>query len=168
MILVENTSERQIIHYEHILPLRNCRTGSEVSRSLNKNLSQEDFFIFQLTCGKFNSVSNEIYLCNNEGEMILINMQSSMEIKSSNRISSSKITSMEFVQSTKRLNSNHQIKLNENKPIQKSVDSLFDYNSSDDELQDQLSFYNYAYESFDNSLNNEQDETIWLGTDQGG
>ena len=100
----------------------------------------------------------------------MIDIQSNIEMKYSNRISSSKITSMEYIQSNKGFhsNENHRTKLNENKQIRKSVDSLLDYNSSDDELQDQFSFSNYSYDSFDNYLNNEQDDTIWLGTDQGG
>ena len=100
--------------------------------------------------------------------MFVIDIQSNIQIKYSNLITRSKINCIEFIQSNKKFNSigenNQLLKLNENKPIRKSVESLLDYNSSDEDFQDQLSFHCYSNDSFDS----DQDDTIWMGTDQGG
>jgi hypothetical protein len=99
----------------------------------------------------------------------LLNIQSNIQLKSSNTITSSKINSIQYIPANKILKNLNLIKhINKDRVDSKegrtSVDSLLDYNSSDDDddEQEHLLLNDYSME------NNEEDDTIWLGTENGG
>ncbi len=152
---VENSSERKAITFEHVLILPHHRPGS------------------QFTCGTIRSYSNDLCLCNTEGEICLLNIQSNIRLKSSSRITSSKINCIEYITANKNpTNTNLIIHVNKDRVDSKegrlSVDLLLDYNSSDDDEQENFSLNDYSINSLESYLNNEEEDTVWLGTENGG
>jgi len=143
---VENSSERKTIILEHVLTLPHHRPGS------------------QFTCGTIRSYSNDLCLCNTEGEICLINIQSNIRLKSSSTITSSKINCIQYITSNKTPKKPHHHRTKDeinSKEKRTSMDLLLDYDSSDDDEQENI----YLNE---NCFDNEEEDTIWLGTDNGG
>jgi len=150
---VEISTGRRSITFQHVLTLPYHRPGS------------------QFTCGTIRSYSNDLCLCNTEGEICLINLDSDVQLKSLNTITSSKINCISYIPANKNRKTTNSIKHRHHehkhdfisKEQSKNIDSLLDIDSSDDDDQDSLSI-----NSFENCLNNQQEDTIWIGTQNGG
>ena len=94
-------------------------------------------------------------------------------MKSSSTITSSKINCVEYIPANKNPKNSNLIKHTnkdrvDSKEGRTSVDSLLDYNSSDDDEQENFSLNDYSINSLESYLNNEEEDTVWLGTENGG
>lgn len=129
--------------------------------------------------------SDDLWICNSEGEVILIDLESNLQMKCSNSVTSSRIHSIVYVPSFDERKKKNPLRNESN------VKSLFDFDSSDEEEnlsqkysdEDLTSLNHSEHLSMTNSdkstfiqHQNHQDEhvfdtresTIWLATQNDG
>jgi hypothetical protein len=126
---------------------------------------------------------NDLCVCNSEGELSLINIEPNLILKTSNRVTSSRINSIAYVPSYQGRKSASTIRRSRKQEDQLSnsvvIHSLLDIDSSDDEDDDEENFSAIIPSddrlSLDDSNENlrpdehdTREATIWLATQQGG
>jgi len=179
-VLFEISAGRRNIVFEDLLRLPQNRPGSEFS------------------CGISRMNSDDLWICNSEGEVILVDLESNLQLKCSNSITSSRINSIIYVPSFDERKKKSSLRNETNKKEkhfndedETNVNSLFDFDSSDEEenlsqkySDEDLTSLNHSEHLFitnsDKSTfiqhQNHQDEhvfdtresTIWLATQNDG
>ncbi|CAF1140330.1 unnamed protein product [Adineta steineri] len=164
-ILLDIAAGQRNISFQQVLTLPHHRPGS------------------QFSCGTVRPCSNDVCLCNNEGEICLINIESDITVKSFNGITLSDIKCIAYIPSNKIRqkassikSTNHERKTSylTKQPSTNSddtipIDSLLDSDTSDDDdisHDDNLSL-NTVEEDFINEQQISKDATLWLGTENG-
>jgi homogentisate 1,2-dioxygenase len=110
----------------------------------------------------------------------LIDLQPDLQLKSSNTITSSKINCIGYIPSNQKRNISHTRKPHHHhhhhphkhefisKEQTKNLDSLLDIDSSDDDLeQENISLSQFSINSSEKNFSHEDEDTIWLGTQNG-
>lgn len=126
---------------------------------------------------------NDLCVCNSEGELSLINIEPNLILKSSNRVTSSRINSIAYVPSYQGRKSASTIRRSRKQEEELSnsvvIHSLLDIDSSDDEddvglAEEEINPSDDRFSWNDSNENLRPDEhdtreaTIWLATQQGG
>lgn len=146
------------------------------------------FFFIQFSCGTIRPCSDDLCICNNEGEICLINIESNATLKYFHTIPSSGINCIGYIPSIKNRRITNMIQENDNQNKQNiitkkrlnhfgrttTIDSLLEINSSDEDEfnnEDNSSLNDLSINISENHLNNEQIDTrqatVWLGTNNG-
>jgi hypothetical protein len=123
--------------------------------------------------------SDDLCLCNSEGQICLLNIQSDVTLKSCSAITSSRINCIGYIPSNKVRKTGNTIKIRHdeqkinnkqelnNYQRTEGIDSLLDIDSSDDDGEN-ISLNNSSINSFDNEEQDTREATIWIGTQNGG